>query len=62
MILTITPSKERLRYLDGELIIDSINQLGYVVEFEPKEKYFKRKKRKAWMDDFPEQEGYQRLI
>ncbi len=38
-----TPSKERLRYFDGELIIDSISQLGYVVDFEPKEKYFKIK-------------------
>lgn len=40
---TKTPLKERLRYLDGELIIDSINRLGYIVSFEPKEKYFKIK-------------------
>ncbi len=40
---TKTPLKERLRYLDGELIIDSINHLGYIVSFEPKEKYFKIK-------------------
>lgn len=32
-----TPSKERLRYFDGEIIMDSINQLGYEVDFEPKE-------------------------
>lgn len=38
-----TPLKERLYYFDGELVIDSINQLGYVVDFEPKEKYFKIK-------------------
>lgn len=38
-----TPLKERLHYFDGELVIDSINQLGYVVDFEPKEKYFKIK-------------------
>ncbi len=36
-----TPLKERLQYFDGELIIESINQLGYTVQFEPKEKYFK---------------------
>ena len=38
-----TPLKERLYYFDGELVIDSINQLGYAVDFEPKEKYFKIK-------------------
>lgn len=43
---TRTSSKERLRYFDGELIIDSINQLGYTVNFEPKEKYFKIKEQK----------------
>lgn len=32
-----TPSKERLRYFDGKIIMDSINQLGYEVDFEPKE-------------------------
>lgn len=36
-----TPLKERLHYYDGEIIIESINQLGYTVQFEPKEKYFK---------------------
>ena len=40
---TKTPLNERLRYFDGELIIDSINSLGYVVDFEKKEKYFKIK-------------------
>lgn len=40
---TKTPSNERLRYFDGELIIDSIKHLGYVVDFETKEKYFKTK-------------------
>lgn len=36
-----TSSKERLRYFDGEIVMDSINQLGYIVIFEPKDKYFK---------------------
>lgn len=36
-----TPTNERLRYIDGEIIMDNINELGYNVEFEPKEKYFK---------------------
>lgn len=36
-----TPSNERLRYFDGEIIIESITQNGYIVKFEPKEKYFK---------------------
>lgn len=40
---TKTPKKERLRHFDGEIIMDSINLLGYTVEFEPKEKYFKIK-------------------
>lgn len=38
---TKTPTNERLRYIDGEIIMDSINKLGYDVEFEPKEKFFK---------------------
>ena len=41
-----TPIKERLRYFDGEIIMDSLMQLGYEVEFEPKEKYFKIKEEK----------------
>lgn len=36
-----TPAEERLYYIDGEIIMDSINELGYSVEFEPKEKFFK---------------------
>lgn len=36
-----TPSNERLRYFDGEIIIESITQNGYTVNFEPREKYFK---------------------
>lgn len=36
-----TPTKERLRYIDGEIIMDSIEQLGYKVKFESKEKFFK---------------------
>lgn len=35
-----TPRKERLRYFDGEIIMESIKHLGYTVEFEPKEKFF----------------------
>ena len=38
-----TPSNERLRYFDGEIIIENISQNGYMVVFEPKEKYFKIK-------------------
>ncbi len=36
-----TSSKERLRYIDGEIVMDSISQLGYTVNFEPKDKYYK---------------------
>ncbi|MCH5344321.1 MAG: hypothetical protein J1E64_09790 [Acetatifactor sp.] len=36
-----TPDKERLEYFDGEIIMDSLTQLGYTVNFEPKEKFFK---------------------
>lgn len=35
-----TPRKERLRYFDGEIVMESISRLGYAVEFEPKEKFF----------------------
>ena len=38
-----TPSNERLRYFDGEIIIESITQNDYIVNFEPREKYFKIK-------------------
>lgn len=30
-----------LRYFDGEIILESITQNGYIVNFEPREKYFK---------------------
>ena len=36
-----TPEKERLEYVDGEIIMDSLTQLGYTVSFDPKEKFFK---------------------
>lgn len=36
-----TPTNERLRYFDGEIIMGSITRLGYTVRFEPKEKFFK---------------------
>ena len=36
-----TSINERLRYFDGEIIMDSLTQLGYTVSFEPKEKFFK---------------------
>ena len=36
-----TPLNERLRYFDGEIIMESIIQNGYTVNFEPREKYFK---------------------
>ena len=35
-----TPLRERLRYLDGEIVLDSLTQLGYNAHFESKEKYF----------------------
>lgn len=35
-----TPLRERLRYLDGEIVLDSLAQLGYNAHFESKEKYF----------------------
>lgn len=35
-----TPREERLRYFDGEIVMKSIQQLGYTVKFEPKEKFF----------------------
>ena len=38
-----TPTKERLRYIDGEIVMETINKLGYKVEFEPNEKFFKVK-------------------
>lgn len=31
---------ERLRYIDGEIVLDSLAQLGYKAHFESKEKYF----------------------
>lgn len=44
-----TPRNERLRYLDGEIIMESIAQIGYKVDFEPKEKYFKIEE--EWIKD-----------
>lgn len=38
-----TSLKERLRFIDGEIIIDSLAQLGYEVDFDSKEKYFRVK-------------------
>ena len=38
-----TSLKERLRFIDGEIIMDSLVQLGYEVDFDSKEKYFKVK-------------------
>lgn len=38
-----TPLGERLRYLDGEIIMDSLTQLGYQPDFDRKEKFFKIK-------------------
>ena len=38
-----TPLDERLRYFDGEIIIDTLTQLGYQVDFDSKEKFFKIK-------------------
>lgn len=35
-----TPLNERLRYIDGEIVLDSLAQLGYKAHFESKEKYF----------------------
>ena len=36
-----TPSKDRLIYIDGELIMEMIPDLGYVPQFDAKEKFFK---------------------
>lgn len=36
----ITPLKERLRYIDGEIVLYNLAQLGYKAYFERKEKYF----------------------
>jgi hypothetical protein len=36
-----TASKERLRYFDGEIVMDSIARVGYAVDFESKDKFFK---------------------
>lgn len=36
-----TPLKERLRYVDREIILDCLAQLGYKAHFESKEKYFR---------------------
>lgn len=44
-----TPLNERLRYLDGEIIIESIAQIGYKVDLEPREKYFKTEE--EWIKD-----------
>mgnify|MGYP006906618346 FL=1 len=40
-----TPLQDRLRYIDGEIIIDSLMELGYEVDFDSKEKFFKIKER-----------------
>lgn len=36
-----TPLKERLRYIDGEIILESLARLGYKADFENKEYYFR---------------------
>lgn len=35
-----TPLNERLRYIDGEIIIESVECLGYKVGFDSKDKFF----------------------
>lgn len=35
-----TPLKERMCYIDGKIVLDSLTQLGYKAHFESKEKYF----------------------
>lgn len=35
-----TPLKERLRYIDGENVMECLARLGYKANFESKEKYF----------------------
>lgn len=37
---TRTPLNKRLRYIDGEIIIESVNRLGYNINFDAKDKYF----------------------
>ena len=41
-----TPLDDRLRYIDGEIIIDSLTHLGYKAGFDSKEKFFKIKEEK----------------
>ena len=35
-----TPTNKRLRYFDGELVMEIIEDLGYSIAFESKEKFF----------------------
>lgn len=35
-----TPLSERLRYIDGEIIIECVENLGYTVFFDSKDKFF----------------------
>lgn len=35
-----TPLKERLRYIDGEIVLDGLAKLGYQAKFEKRENYF----------------------
>ena len=39
-----TPLNERLRYIDGEIIIESVENLGYTVGFNSKEKFFYKRR------------------
>lgn len=36
-----TPSNERLRYIDGETVMEMIRELQYSPQFDPREKFFK---------------------
>ena len=35
-----TPTNKRLRYFDGEIVMEIIEDVGYSIGFEPKEKFF----------------------
>ena len=41
-----TPLKERLHYIDGEIVLDSLEKLGYQAKFEKRENYF-------WIKEVP---------
>lgn len=47
-----TPSSERLRYIDGEEVLEMIQDLGYIPLFVPKEKFYKIQEEKIGIYTF----------